>query len=71
MIKNYWKQLLITLYIAIVLILSATAKADSNSFITLNGSSTGSQLRPPSLTTKINFLIKDFYMFVTGVKIQS
>lgn len=29
MIKTYWKQLLVTAYIAIVLILSATAKAES------------------------------------------
>lgn len=32
MIKNYWKQLLVTLYIAVVLILSATAKANTASF---------------------------------------
>lgn len=29
MIKTYWKQLLVTFYIAVVLILSATAKANS------------------------------------------
>ena len=32
MIKNYWKQLLVTVYIAVVLILSATAKANTTSF---------------------------------------
>lgn len=34
MIKTYWKQLLVTAYIAIVLILSATVKAESVVYLT-------------------------------------